>query len=53
LGIDRIFKKINFKLQEKGMTFSDWLNCLPYDDDFDLDSLVHVGEKIGLQLDRE
>lgn len=35
------------------MTFNDWLNCLPYDDDFDLDALVHIGEKIGLQLDRE
>lgn len=35
------------------MEFSDWLNCLPYDEEFHIDSLMKIGDTLGLHLDRE
>lgn len=46
-------KKINFQLGEKGMNFKDWLNCLPYDEKFHIDSLIEIGDSLGLHLNRE
>jgi hypothetical protein len=53
LSTDRIFKKINFKLQEKGMEFDDWLLCLKYGDKFNMEELLLIGERMGMNLDRE
>lgn len=53
LSNDRVLKKINFKLREKGLEFDDWINCLPYEHTFNMEELLRVGKALGLRLDRE
>jgi hypothetical protein len=42
LSIGRVLKKINFLLEVKGMTISDWLRAYPYDQELEIDELVEV-----------
>ena len=38
---------------EKGMNINDWMNSVPYDDEFSLNTLIELGDKLGFELDRE
>lgn len=40
LSTDRVLKKINFKLGEKGMEFDDWIKCLKYEEQFNMEELL-------------
>jgi hypothetical protein len=35
------------------MDINDWLGCLPYDQEFQIEELISIGQKLGLELDRE
>lgn len=35
------------------MQFADWLLCLHYDQPFNMEQLLKIGHRLGLQLDRE
>ena len=35
------------------MDINDWINCIPYDQSFQMDELLVIGEQLGLHLDRE
>ena len=52
LDITRLILKAT-KLMEKGMNINDWLNSVPYDDEFSLNTLIELGDKLGFELDRE
>jgi hypothetical protein len=53
LSNERVLKKINFKLNEKGLDFEDWLNTLPYNSPNNMEELLRTGKSLGLGLDRE
>ena len=53
LATEKVLKKINFKLNEKGMDITDWINCITYDHEFQMDELLRIGDRLGLRLNRE
>ena len=39
-GLDTMLVDGEFKLSEKGMDIGDWINCLPYDQEFEMRELL-------------
>lgn len=58
-SMERVFKKISFLLNLKGMTITDWINSGPYPQDpkakksVRLDELVEVLENMGIRLEAD
>ena len=53
LDSERVLKKINYKLQQKGMNMSDWTRCLHYEEEINIEHLLEAGKTLGLGLNRE
>ena len=57
--MNRVFKKLAFLLDLKGMTISDWVNSIPYPESSEsrkvirIDDLVHGLEKMGIRLEAD
>ena len=48
-----MLKKINFKLNQKGLDMADWPRCLDYGQEIDMEHLLQTSKALGLGLDRE
>ena len=53
MGSERVLKKINFKLRQKGLEMDDWPRCLHYHQELSVQHLLEAGKVLELGLDRE